>query len=219
MGSRLSDLAEGLQKRKTQPDVASMVWPLVALLIWSRRRLLVFAALILLAAPGFWPSHVNVAGRVAAMVAAAWVVSVALRLLIPAGPLPWRCLRLVRRWQRWGVLVGLASVVTSATLFIWYAVTGSWAPAAIAILSTALVGVCALAAQIGADTSQPGFSHELVELLAELRELKQEAAREFHQLMQEARQEFRELKQDSTQDFRERKQQLERELREKREAP
>ncbi|MEV8503942.1 tetratricopeptide repeat protein [Actinoplanes sp. NPDC051475] len=125
VGRSMRALHDVARDDPARPDVISMTWPVRSLLSALRRWFA--AAVLLVAAAGVaatWWRPAAEASRLLAALFAAVVAGFALRVLIPAGRLPWRCLRLVPSRLRRATLGGTATVAVMLVLLGAYAMTG-----------------------------------------------------------------------------------------------
>lgn len=154
-----------------RPDVVSMTWPIRGVLGGLRRGLAVGAGLVclLLLAASRWPLLDDFA-RILAAVLAAVLAGFALRVLVPAGRLPWRCLRLVPRLTRRATTAGLVTVLLAIALLIAHALTGWWLLAVLALLLAVPMWVFGFLELLGAGLDDPGFRHALLEVTGEFRD-------------------------------------------------
>jgi tetratricopeptide (TPR) repeat protein len=165
VGRSMRGLREVARDNPARPDVISMTWPVRSLLAGLRRWLpaAVVAVVIFTLLADWWPAAES-AGRTLAVFFPAAVLALGARVLLPAGRLPWRCLRLVPRLMRRATIGGLLTVVAILALLIWYAVTGWWWLAAVALLGAPALWAFGLAELFGARLDDPGFVHALREL-------------------------------------------------------
>jgi hypothetical protein len=154
-----------------RPDVVSMTWPIRGVLGGLRRGLAVGGALVcvLLLAAIPWPRLDDFA-RILAAVLAAVLAGFALRVLVPAGRLPWRCLRLVPRLTRRATVAGLVTVLLAIALLIAHASTGWWPLAVLALLLAVPMWLFGFLELLGAGLDDPGFRHALFEVTGEFRD-------------------------------------------------
>lgn len=121
-------------------DAATMTWPVRGLLGGLRRGLtagVVLAGLLALSAYR-WPGALLL-GRAAAVTVAAVPVFFAIRVLVPAGRLPWRCLALLPAGTRRAVRAGLIAAGATVTLLATYAVTARGEPLLLAAAAVVLL--------------------------------------------------------------------------------
>lgn len=170
VGRSMRGLRDVARENPARPDVISMTWPIRSLLSALRRW---FAAAIALVAAGavaalWWPP-VGPVARIMGALFAAVVAGLALRVLIPAGRLPWRCLRLVpwllRRATRGGVVTAGAQVA----LLIAYAATGRWWLPVLALAAVPVLWGLGVAELFGARMDDPGYLHALRSLMKDFR--------------------------------------------------
>jgi tetratricopeptide (TPR) repeat protein len=158
-----------------RPDVLAMTWPIRGVLSGLRRGLPLGALLVcgLALAALRWSLVVDFA-RLLSLVVAAVLIGFALRVLIPAGRLPWRCLRLVPRLTRRATWAGLVTAGAAVTLLIAYAVsTAMWLPLSALLLSVPM-WLLGLAELLGAGLDDPGYRHALLDLAGDFRKWWQE---------------------------------------------
>jgi tetratricopeptide (TPR) repeat protein len=162
VGRSLRALHDIAREHPARPDVISLTWPVRSLLSALRRW---FAAAILLVVAvvvvAIWWPPAALGARILAALFAAVVAGFALRVLIPAGRLPWRCLRLVPRLLRRATRAAVVTVVVQVLLLSSYAVTGRWWLAVLALASVPVLWGLGLAELLGARLDDPGFVHAL----------------------------------------------------------
>jgi tetratricopeptide (TPR) repeat protein len=117
---------------------ATLTWPVRGLLGGLRRGLgagvpLVTALAVVAAS---WPSW-ETAARAAAATVAVVMIGFSVRVLVPAGLIPWRCLTLLPARPRRAVRAGWVAAVATVTLLLGYAVTAGWTPLAGAFVTLA----------------------------------------------------------------------------------
>jgi hypothetical protein len=78
------------------------------------------------------------------------------RVLVPAGRLPWRCLRLVPALLRRGIIAGLAALGVVPASLIGYAATGRGLLLVPAPVAVPVLWVCGFAETLGPDSDRPG---------------------------------------------------------------
>ena len=165
VGRSMRGLREVARDDPAHPDVISMTWPIRSLLAGLRRWLPVAVALVaVLSLTGLGWSPAGSAARTLAVLFPAAVLALAARVLIPAGRLPWRCLRLVPRLMRRAATGGLLTVAATLALLIAYAITGWGWLVAVAVPAVATLWGWGLAELLGARLDDPGFVHALREL-------------------------------------------------------
>lgn len=128
-------LGEVARDHPGRPDVLAMIWPIRGVLSALRRGLPLGAGIVcaLVLAAARW-SPAGTFARLLAVVVAGVLLGFSLRVLVPAGRLPWRCLRLVSRRTRRASLAGLVTAGAAVTLLIAYAVGGEWSFAVSSVL-------------------------------------------------------------------------------------
>ncbi|MDI6104859.1 tetratricopeptide repeat protein [Actinoplanes sp. NEAU-A12] len=116
----------------------ALTWPIRGLLAGLRRGLLAAVPLTAaLAGLGHWWPPSLLLARGAAGVMAFVTISLAARVLIPAGRLPWICAGLLPARLRRAVGAGLVAAGASVPLLVWYATSAPWT--ALALVAGALV--------------------------------------------------------------------------------
>lgn len=119
---------------------AALTWPIVGLLAGLRRGLLAAVPLTaVLAALGVWWQPSLLLARGAAAVMAVVTLTLAARVLVPAGRLPWICAGLLPARRRRAVGAGLVTAGASVPLLLWYAVSAPWI--ALALAAAAMVAL------------------------------------------------------------------------------
>ncbi|MET8153614.1 hypothetical protein ABZU58_35175, partial [Actinoplanes sp. NPDC005259] len=171
VGRSMRALRDVARANPARPDVVSMTWPIRGLLgalrVWFAPAIALVTAGAL--AGGWWPPAATLA-RIMAGLFAAVVAGFALRLLVPAGRLPWRCLRLAPGLLRRAVHGGVVTVCAQVALLIGYAVTGRWWLPVLALAAVAVLWVLGLAELVGARMDDPGYLRSLQEVARDLRE-------------------------------------------------
>jgi tetratricopeptide (TPR) repeat protein len=188
VGRSLRALRDVAREHPARPDVISMTWPVRGLLSAMRRW---FGAAILLVAActlvALWWSPAATAGRILAGLFAAVVTGFALRVLIPAGRLPWRCLRLVPGLLRRATVAAVGTVAVMVALLIGYAVTGRWWLPVLALVAVPVLWGLGLAELLGARLDDPGFLHALRALGRDFRDWVGELGRWWQETKRELR--------------------------------
>jgi tetratricopeptide (TPR) repeat protein len=164
-------LREVARDSPARPDVIAMTWPIRGVLSGLRRGLAVGAGLVcaMLLVSTWWPPTGTFA-RILAGVFAAVMVGFAVRVLLPAGRLPWRCLRLVPRLTRRATTAGLTAAGVAVALLIGHAVTGWWLLPVLALAIAPVLWGLGFLELLGAGLDDPGISHALRDLAAEFRD-------------------------------------------------
>ncbi|WP_229073236.1 tetratricopeptide repeat protein [Actinoplanes sp. DH11] len=105
-------------------DITALTWPIRGLLGGLRRGLGTGVPLVTLlaAVAHVWPSWQLAAHAIAATVALV-MIGFSLRVLIPAGVLPWRCLNLLAARTRRAVATGWGAAGATVALLIAYGLT------------------------------------------------------------------------------------------------
>lgn len=155
-----------------RPDLISMTWPIRGVLSGLRRGLAVGAAIVcvvLLAGHWWWPAATTFA-RILAGVLAAVLAGFAVRVLVPAGRLPWRCLPLLPPLMRRANIAALAVLAAAVAVLVLQAATGWWPLAVLALLLAPVLWALGLAELLGAGLDDPGFRHAFRDLAGEFRD-------------------------------------------------
>ncbi|MEU7901642.1 tetratricopeptide repeat protein [Actinoplanes sp. NPDC049118] len=196
VGRSMRALRDVASENPARPDVVSMTWPIRGLLgslrIWFPVAIALVAAVTL--AGVWWPPAATI-GRILAALFAAVVAGFALRLLVPAGRLPWRCLRLSPALLRRAAHGGTVTVCAQVALLIAYAVTGLWWLPVLALAAAPVQWGFGLAELIGARMDDPGYLHALKDLGRDFRDW----GAEFGQWWRETKRELRETWHDDNQ--------------------
>lgn len=171
VGRSMRALRDVARENPARPDVISMTWPIRSLLSALRRW---FAVAIVLVGAGvllssWWPPAALLT-RILAALFAVVIAGFALRVLIPAGRLPWRCLRLVPALLRRASLGGMVTVGVQVALLLAYAVTGWWIFAVLALVAVPVLWGLGFAELLGARLDDPGYLHALTEVGREFRD-------------------------------------------------
>jgi tetratricopeptide (TPR) repeat protein len=153
-----------------RPDVLGMTWPIRGVLSGLRRGLPLGAVLVcaLIVAAHRWPLVGDFA-RILSAVIAAVLVGFTLRVLVPAGRLPWRCLGLVPRLTRRATVAGLVTIAVAVGFLVAHALTGWWVFALVALLLSGPMWAFGLLELLGAGLDDPGYRHALLELASDFR--------------------------------------------------
>ncbi|MFI6072664.1 hypothetical protein ACIA5C_13850 [Actinoplanes sp. NPDC051343] len=152
-------------------DVLAMTWPIRGILSGLRRGLPLGAAITTaLALAALRWSLVGDFARLLSLVVAAVMIGFGLRVLVPAGRLPWRCLRLVPRLTRRGTIGGLITAGVAVTLLIAYALSTWWVLALTAFLLSGPMWIFGLLEVLGAGLDDPGYRHALLGLAGDFRQ-------------------------------------------------
>jgi hypothetical protein len=168
--ARPDDLRDVARDNPARPDVISMIWPFRRLLAGLRRWFAVAVALVVaLIVVSIWWDTADLIGRILAALFAAGVLGFAARLLIPAGRMPWRCLRRVPRLVRRATVAGLVTVGVMVALLIGYAGTAWPILPILALLAVPVLWFCAFAEMLGARPDDPGFRYALRDLGSRVR--------------------------------------------------
>ena len=162
VGRSMRALHDVARENPACPDVISLTWPIRSLLSALRRWFAAAVALVAVCALAatWWPLAAP-AGRIMAGLFAAVVAGFAIRVLIPAGRLPWRCLRLVPWLLRRATRGGVVTVAVLVALLTGYAVTArGWLPA-LALGVVPVLWAFGMAESVGARLDDPGYRHAL----------------------------------------------------------
>ena len=188
VGRSMRALGDVARENPARPDVISMTWPIRSLLSALRRwfaAAIVLVAVCTLVATGWPPAAI--AGRILAGLFAAVVAGFAVRVLIPAGRLPWRCLRLVPRLLRRATRAAMVTVAVMVALLTGYAVTGRWWLPVLALAAVPVLWALGLAELLGARLDDPGFRQALRGFGRELRDWGGELGRWWQETKRELR--------------------------------
>jgi hypothetical protein len=117
-----------------------------------------------------WWAAAAPAGRILAALFATVVTGFAVRVLIPAGRLPWRCLRLVPGLLRRATRAATVTVAVMIALLLGYAATGRWWLPVLALVAVPVLWGLGVAELFGARLDDPGFVHWLRTVGQELRD-------------------------------------------------
>ncbi|MEU8239557.1 hypothetical protein AB0C07_15045 [Actinoplanes missouriensis] len=122
--SSLRNLRELAADHPDKLDVTALTWPIRGLLGGFRRGLAAGVPLVLLltGCALLWPSWL-LAARAAAVTVTLVMIGFGLRVLVPAGLLPWRCLPLLPVRARRAVRTGWVAAVAAVALLLGYGVT------------------------------------------------------------------------------------------------
>ncbi|MEV0902463.1 hypothetical protein [Actinoplanes sp. NPDC049802] len=161
-----------------RPNVLSMTWPIRGLMSGLRRRLTVAAALTCAAAliAGRFPPMLT-PSRVLAAASVPVVAVFCLRLLVPAGRLPWHSLRLTPPLLRRSLYARMVTAIVQTGLLLGYAVTSATLLTVIAVLLVPLQLILGLTAAVGAHLDDPGYLHAFRDIARQWRELRAEFRR------------------------------------------
>jgi len=151
-------LRHAARDNPAHPDVVSTTRPLRSFLAGLRRWLAPAVALVvvLVLIGAEWPTAHLIARALAAAIAVA-ILGLAARVLVPAGRLPWRCLRAAPRLLRGATAGGLLTLAAIVTLLIWYAVSAWWPPIGLALAAVAVLGGHGVAESFGTRADDPGL--------------------------------------------------------------
>jgi tetratricopeptide (TPR) repeat protein len=171
VGRSMRALREVAGENPARPDVVSMTWPIRSLLSALRSWLAVAIVLVAAAvlAGVWWPAAATV-GRIMAALVAAVILGFGVRVLVPAGGLPWRCLRLSPGLLRRAVHGSAVTVGVLVALLIAYAVTGRWWLVVLALAGVPVLWGFGLAELLGARMDDPGYLHALKDLGRDFRD-------------------------------------------------
>lgn len=164
-------------------DVVSMTWPIRGVLSGLRRGLTASAALIcaLLLVALWWWEPAGMFARVVSAVLGAVMAGFAARVLVPAGRLPWRCLRMLPRLMRRADIAALALTGMALGAVLTHAATGWWPLPVGALAIAPVLWALAFTEMLGAGLDDPGFRQALGGLAGEFREWWQTTKRELRE--------------------------------------
>jgi tetratricopeptide (TPR) repeat protein len=172
-------LGDVAREDPARPDVPSMTWPIRGVLRGLRRGLTVGALLIcLLLLAGLWWPPAGTFARVLAGVLAAVLAGFAIRILVPAGRLPWRGLPLLPPMMRRANVAGLAVVAAATVLLVVHAAAGWWPATVLALAAGPVLWALGWVELIGAGLDDPGYRHAFGRIIDDLREWWRETKRE-----------------------------------------
>jgi tetratricopeptide (TPR) repeat protein len=164
-------LRDVARQNPARPDLMSLTWPVRGVLSGLRRGLTAGAIVVcLLVVAGRWWDPAGLFGRVLAAVLAVVLAGFAARVLLPAGRLPWRCLRLLPPLMRRANVAALITVTLATALLVAHAATGWWVFAVLALVAAPVMWSCSLLEMVGAGLDDPGFRHAFRDLASEFRE-------------------------------------------------
>ncbi|WP_030442572.1 tetratricopeptide repeat protein [Actinoplanes subtropicus] len=154
-----------------RPDLVAMAWPIRGVLSGLRRGLTVGAALACaLLILGHWWSPAGGFARIVSAVLAAVLAGFAARVLLPAGRLPWRCLRLLPALMRRANVAGLATVAVAVALLLAHAATGRGFWAVLALALAPVLWAYSMIEALGFGLDDPGARGALLSLGDEFRD-------------------------------------------------
>ncbi|GAA3347963.1 hypothetical protein GCM10020358_64700 [Amorphoplanes nipponensis] len=188
VGRSLRGLHEVARANPARPDVISMTWPVRGLL-GALRRWFSAAVLLVVAAVAVapvWPPAAT-GGRILAGLFAVVVTGFAARVLIPAGRLPWRCLRLAPALLRRATRAALGTVAVMVALLLGYAGTGRWWLPVLALAAVPVLWALGLAELLGARLDDPGFASAARALGGDVRDWAGELGRWWRETKRELR--------------------------------
>ncbi|MBB2943679.1 putative Zn-dependent protease [Actinoplanes lutulentus] len=138
--SSMRSLRELAADHPARLDTTALTWPVRGLLSGFRRGLGAGVPLVAVLALGAypWPSW-QIAARAAAVTVVLVMIGFGLRVLIPAGLLPWRCVTLLPARTRRAVRTGWVAAGATVTLLLGYALTAHWPPLIAAFAALALL--------------------------------------------------------------------------------
>ncbi|WP_433825021.1 tetratricopeptide repeat protein [Actinoplanes sp. CA-015351] len=138
--SSMRSLRELAADHPARLDTTALTWPVRGLLSGFRRGLGAGVPLVAVLAAGAypWPSW-QIAARAAAVTVVLVMIGFGLRVLIPAGLLPWRCVTLLPARTRRAVRIGWVAAGATVTLLLGYALTAQWTPLIAAFATLALL--------------------------------------------------------------------------------
>jgi len=164
-------LREVARDNPASPDLVAMTWPIRGVLSGLRRGLAVGAAVVCaLLIAGHWWSHAGGFARIVAGVVAAVLTGFAVRVLLPAGRLPWRCLALLPALMRRATAAGLATVAVAVALLVGHAATGWGFLAVLALTLAPVLWAYSMIEALGFGLDDPGARHALRSLGDEFRD-------------------------------------------------
>jgi hypothetical protein len=164
----LSSLA---RDNPARPDVVAMTWPIRGVLSALRRGIAVGGVLVCvsLAVGHWWWPPAGTFARLVSAVVALVLVGFAVRVLIPAGRLPWRCLELLPRLMRRASLMSLGVAGVAVAALVAHAATGGWYLAVVALAGAPVMWALGVVEMLGAGLDDPGIRHAIGDLAGEFR--------------------------------------------------
>jgi tetratricopeptide (TPR) repeat protein len=164
-------------------DLVSMTWPIRGVLSGLRRGLAASAVLICAAMliGQWWWAPATPFARILSAVLGAVLAGFAARVLIPAGRLPWRCLRLLPRMMRRSALAGVLLTALAVLAVLLHAATGWWPLPVLALAVTPALWALAFTEMLGAGLDDPGFRLALNGLSGEFRDWWQTTKRDLRE--------------------------------------
>ncbi|GIE78039.1 hypothetical protein Aph02nite_39890 [Actinoplanes philippinensis] len=141
---RVREAMRGLrQLAADHPDrygAPALSWPVRGLLAGLRRGLSAGVPVVVaLTLGGRWWAPALLLARGAAVVMALVTVGLAIRVLTPAGRLPWLCLSLLPARTRRAIGAGLVAASGAVHLLLWYAVSPHWLTLALVATAVAVL--------------------------------------------------------------------------------
>ncbi|MFF5292074.1 tetratricopeptide repeat protein [Paractinoplanes globisporus] len=183
-------LAEIARDRPADPDLIGLLWPIrrvVAAPRWWLCAAAALSAVLGLVAAALDSPPAAVAARVVAAVTCAGTAGFVLRILLPAGRLPWRALRLAPPLVRRCLHTGLAVITAVLGLLGRYAAGGPLVPPVLAVVAGPILWTCMMAEMLGHGLDDPGdrqFLHDwrrqVRDVLREMRAWPAETRRSLH---------------------------------------
>jgi len=153
------------------PDLVAMTWPIRGVLGGLRRGLAVGAGLVcVLLIAGHWWSPAAGFGRIVAAVLAAVLAGFAVRVLLPAGRLPWRCLALLPALMRRATVAGLVTGAVAVALLVGHAAAGWGFLAVLALALAPVLWAYSMIEALGFGWDDPGARQALRSLGDEFRD-------------------------------------------------
>ncbi|GAA0565607.1 hypothetical protein GCM10010172_56460 [Paractinoplanes ferrugineus] len=169
--SSMRGLREVARDNPARPDLISMTWPIRGVLSGLRRGLAVGVLLVCaFLVVGHWWTHALTFARILAGVLAVVLAGFAVRVLVPAGRLPWRCLPLLPPLMRRANVGGLAAVVVAVAFLASYAISGRWILILPALVMAPLMWGLSWLELLAAGLDDPGYRQAFRDLGGEFRE-------------------------------------------------
>jgi hypothetical protein len=168
-------LAEVARDRPATPDLDSLVWPIRRSVFaprwWLPGAAAVVAGTALVAANvnPHTATVIGVAARVVAGLACAVAVGLLLRLLVPAGRLPWQALRLSPPLVRRSLRVGQATIAVALGLLGGYAAGGPVVLPVLTLAAAPVLWACMMGEMVGRGLNDAGGRQFIQEWLVEFR--------------------------------------------------
>jgi tetratricopeptide (TPR) repeat protein len=151
-------LAGIARDQPADPNLSALLWPVRRVVAaprwWLPGAAAVTAALALMAVR--IQPEVAFAARTAAALTGAVTVGFALRMLLPAGRVPWKALRLATPLVRLSIGIGLAAIVVAVGLLTGYATGGPMVLLVLTVAAGPVLWVCTIGEGLGHSLNSAG---------------------------------------------------------------